>query len=394
VVGENALTNDWLPAAVLLGLALAVPSMVLARRLPHGRWMFVAVATFGVGALASEMLVRLLGDGGRAFAVLAEGVQCAGAVGLLLAALVAVQVLGQGDGGAALVSTSAPDPDAALEDGDVRRWPLWIVLVVTTIGLSLVSLAATLAFPAPGPKLAPWIGYLDVDKEGNLPTWWSVGLLVAAAVVHLLAGLAARYEGAPASLGWFVGAAILAGMSLDDMTSIHERVGDLVRPEGAGASGAERSDFSFYWVLPGAGVAVLIAIALGALALRLRGRPRWLLVGGLGVLFVFALGVESIEGMLIATGEGGRTLEVLGYHVEELGENAGALLLLGAATAALAVRRRAGTLVVRYAGQGAVRGDIENSDDIDAADTDERRNAPTQAIPALVAPRTAPIPPR
>jgi len=151
-------------------------------------------------------------------------------------------------------------------------------------------------------------------------------------------------------------------MSLDDMTSIHERVGDVVRPEGAVAPEG-RDGFSFYWVLPGAVVAVLVAIAVGALALRLRGRPRRLLVTGLGVLFFFGLGVEALEGVLIAAGGGGRVGEVLAYHVEELGENVGALLLLGAATSALAVRRYAGALLVRYVGDGAAP-PREHDDDV------------------------------
>ncbi|WP_116710514.1 hypothetical protein [Actinomycetospora cinnamomea] len=380
-VGENALTTDWLPAAVVIGLVLAVPFGVLARYVPHGRRMIAAVAVFAGGALGSELLVRALGDGGRALAVVAEGVQLAGAAGLLLVAVTAVRLAGDGPG-VRLVSTTPAGADP-LEPGEPRRWPLWAVAIAVTAGLSALSLVANLAFPDPGPKLAPWIGYLDVDNEGNLPTWWSVGLLVSAAVAHLVTGLTARREGAPASTGWFVGAFILLGMSLDDMTTIHERVGDMVRPEGAGAAGAEGGNFSFYWVVPGAGVALLIAIALGALALKLRGRPRWLLVGGLGVLFFFALGVEGIQGALIAAGGGGQTLQVLGYHVEELGENAGALLLTAAATAALAVRRRAGALDVRYAGHGIP---AEDPSPVEPAP-----DTPTEVFAAVPVSATAPI---
>jgi hypothetical protein len=60
--------------------------------------------------------------------------------------------------------------------------------------------------------------------------------------------------------------------------------------------------------------------------------------------------VEGLEGAAIAAGGGGRAATVLGYHVEELGENVGALLLIAAALAALAVRDRLGALAVRYIG--------------------------------------------
>ncbi|GAA4780901.1 hypothetical protein GCM10023200_12710 [Actinomycetospora chlora] len=386
VVGTNPLTTDWLPSAIAAGLLFAVPFVVVSRRLPHGRWLLAAVAAVGVGALVSELLVRALGPGGRVPAELAEGVQILGAVGLLLALVGAVTVVRDGTELGILPAGASPDDLAGPRRGglhaspDLRRRLLWALLLVPTVALSALSLLVTLAFPTPGPKLEQWIGYLNVDAEGNLPTWWAVGLLAIAAVAHLLAGLAGRATGARAAVGWLVTAAILAGMSLDDMTSIHERVGDMVKPEGAGGTDGS---FSFYWVIPGAGVALAIAVVVGALARQLRGRPRWLLVGGLGVLFFFALGLEGIEGAVIASQQGSRVVQVLAYHVEELGENVGALLLIGAATSALTVRRRAGALGVRYVGAGEpVEEDGPEPAPVDPA------ALPTEAIPVAA---TTPI---
>lgn len=354
VVGTNALTSDWLAPAVVVGVLIALPFALLARRVQGGRWLTVAVVVFGVGALAGELVARTLGEGGRALAAVLEGVQSAGAVLLLAVAVATLHVARSGADLHLASDIPADDPTGAPRDlaPVPGRRPFWAVLVAVTLALSAVSLVAALAMPDPSPKLAQWVGYLDVNSEGNLPTWWSVGLLVAAGAAHLAAGLAGTTAGARGSIGWLVTAAILAGMSLDDMTSIHERVGDLVRPEGATAAGAPEGNFSFFWVIPGAGVALLIAIAVGLLAVKLRGRPRQLLVIGLAVLFFFALGLESIQGALLANGGGGRTVEVLGYHLEELGENVGALLLLGAATSALALRRREDGLDVRYTGAG------------------------------------------
>ncbi|MHC1561502.1 hypothetical protein ACR9E3_21280 [Actinomycetospora sp. C-140] len=385
VVGSNPLTTDWLPTAVIAGLVLAVPFVVLARRLPHGRWMVAAVTLFGAGALASELLTRTLGPGGRALAEVAEGLQDAGAAGLLLATVCAVRVVRDG-ADLRVEPAGAGSADARVSHArpDLGRRTLWIALVVPTLALSALSLLVTLAFPTPGPKLQQWIGYLNVDAEGNLPTWWAVGLLAAAAVAHLVTGLVGRAQGARAAVGWLVTAVILAGMSLDDMTSIHERVGDMLKPEGAAAPATPGGTFSFYWVIPGAGVALVIAVIVGALALRLRGRPRWLLVGGLGVLFFFALGLEGIEGAVIASNAGDHAVEVLAYHVEELGENIGALLLIGAATSALAVRRATGALAVRYVGAGeAPEPVVEESVESVVEDS------PTEAIPMVAA--TTPI---
>ncbi|MDD7967038.1 hypothetical protein [Actinomycetospora lemnae] len=382
-VGSNPLTTDWLVPAVVAGLLLATPFALLARRLRDGRRLVAALVTFGVGALGGELVVRALGDGGRVLAAVAEGVQGLGAAGLLAVVVTALHAA-RGETAVHLVSDL---PDAAPRDLPTvpRRARAWVLLLVVTPGLAAMSLLLTLAVPAPGPKLAQWVGYLDVDGEGNVPTWWSVGLLVTAAAAHLVAGLVGRATGARGAAGWLVTAAILAGMSLDDMTSIHERVGDLVRPEGAAAADDPGRNFSFYWVVPGAAVALVIAVAVGLLALRLRGRPRWLLVVGLGVLFSFALGLEGVQGVVLAQGTGGRVAEVLAYHLEELGENLGALLLLGAATSALALRRsddgRDGGLDVRYAGTGHP----EDGDALFEAEEDEARLAasPTEAIPVV-----------
>ncbi|GAA4883437.1 hypothetical protein [Actinomycetospora straminea] len=383
VVGTNALTSDWLLPAAVAGLLLATPYALLARRLRDGRRLVGALVTFGVGALGGELVARALGDAGRVLAAAAEGLQGLGAAGLLVVVVTALHATRR-DTEVRLTSdlpTTAPRDLPAVP----RRRRTWVLLVVVTLGLAGLSLLLTLAVPTPGPQLAPWVGYLDVDREGNVPTWWSVGLLVSAAAGHLVAGLVGRAAGARGAAGWLVTAAILAGMSLDDMTSIHERVGDLVRPEGA-AAGDPGGSFSFYWVVPGAAVALLVAVAVGLLALRLRGRPRRLLVTGLGVLFLFALGLEGVQGVVLAQGTGGRVAEVLAYHLEELGENLGALLLLGAATSALALRRRGvdGDLDVRYAGAG------EDGDALFAAEQDAARLAasPTEAIPVATTSRS------
>ncbi|MEJ2890251.1 hypothetical protein [Actinomycetospora aeridis] len=380
IVGTTPLTTDWLLPAVVVGILLTTPFALLARRLPQGRWLVAALVTFGVGALGGELLARTLGDGGRALAALAEGVQGLGGAGLLV---VAVTALGATTGNSEVHLVSGLADEAPRELPAVpRRRAFWAVLAAGTLALSVVSLVATLALPAPGPKLAQWIGYLDVNREGNLPTWWSVGLLLTAAAAHLAAGIGGRAARARGAMGWLVTAAILAGMSLDDMTSIHERVGDLVRPEGAAAAGNPEGDFSFYWVVPGAGVALLVAVAVGLLALRLHGRPRRLLVTGLAVLFFFALGLEGVQGAVLASGSGGRIGEILGYHLEELGENLGALLLLGAAASALALRRRDDGVDVSYVGAGDT---VAEHDALFAAEQQAARIAgsPTEAIPVV-----------
>lgn len=183
--------------------------------------------------------------------------------------------------------------------------------------------------------------YLDVFEEGNLPTWWSTGLLVAAALAHVVVGVLARAAGTRGAWAWFVSAGMLAVLSLDDHTSLHERLDRigrlLVRFEA----------FPGYWLLPGIVAGAIVAIALSLLAVRLRGAARWCVAGGSALLLASAMGGELLQGLLVAEGESG-PLYVLTYHAEELGENVSVLLMLAAAACSLTVTRRDGRVELNY----------------------------------------------
>jgi hypothetical protein len=68
-----------------------------------------------------------------------------------------------------------------------------------------------------------------VAEEANLPTWWSTVLLLAAALAHGLAGLAATQAHVPTGSIWLVRAAALAVLSLAEHTGLHHRIDGLGR---------------------------------------------------------------------------------------------------------------------------------------------------------------------
>lgn len=92
---------------------------------------------------------------------------------------------------------------------------------------------------------------------------------------------------------------------------------------------------------------------MAALATQVRGRTRRLLVAGIAMLLGCALGLDAVQGLFMAAGNENVGF-VLAYHVEELGENVAALLLLGAATTATRLRRSDGGVTLSYTG-GSVR---------------------------------------
>lgn len=220
----------------------------------------------------------------------------------------------------------------------VRRAGWWLLGV--SVGLNVLSMAIPALFDHPLTTERGEVRvYFDVFSEGNLPTWWSVALLVLTAVAHAVTGVLAR--GTAGAWAWFVSAAVLGALSLDDHTSLHERL------ERVGQQWVTFERFPGYWLVPGLIVGAVVAVALGLLAVRLRGATRWCMVAGLALLLGSAMGMELVQGLLVASGESG-PLYVLVLHAEELGENVGVLLMLAAAVRSLSITRDADGLSVRY----------------------------------------------
>ncbi len=224
----------------------------------------------------------------------------------------------------------------------LRRWRGWAVLLGGSLLLNATSLTVVLFAPVLEPAFREWRLYLDVLVEDNLPTWWSAALLITAALTHGLVGVAGRLARAPGASCWFVSAVVLTVLALDDHTQLHERSERIGRQLVT-----YETSFPFYWLIPGAVAGLAVAGALVWLAARTRGRTRWLLVAGVTVLLSCALGLEAVQGFFMADQNQG-TGFVLTYHVEELGENVAALLLLAAALSAVSITREDGGLTVAY----------------------------------------------
>jgi len=222
---------------------------------------------------------------------------------------------------------------------------LWISVALAALSLGLPNITD---WPVLADADAPLRQLVDVAGEQSLPTWFAVVVLALAATVHLLAAGFARVAGQPVWRLWVVSAVVLAALSLDDATSLHEKLDGLGR-----AAGAE--SFPFAWVIPGAVLGLAVAVSLLLLARRLEGEARWALVAGLALLIGAALGMETVNGAILEA-QGPSRWFVVGTHLEELAEMCGGVLLLRGGLAALAVRStRDGEVVVGYGGGAAAR---------------------------------------
>jgi len=207
-------------------------------------------------------------------------------------------------------------------------------LLVVTALVSAAGLAAALAYH--------WLGHdkqlglrllLDLDGEGNLPTWWSSFLLlVAAALLGVIAGQHATRGGGDVR-HWAALAAIFLGLSIDETAQIHELVGKHVH-----RLLATRGTLRFAWVIPGA----LFVAVVGFTYLRFLGRlppatRRRVAVAG-AVYVGGALGLELLESAAVERWGRGAAWAALST-LQEIAEMVGVVLFIHALLAHLASER-------------------------------------------------------
>jgi hypothetical protein len=149
------------------------------------------------------------------------------------------------------------------------------------------------------------IRLFDVDREGNVPTWFSALALLLCAGLLVLIASSSREQGHPYARHWAALAVIFVGLSLDEAASIHEmsivlvreilggrgaldQVGGALLRRFLGVSGAQY----FAWVIP-----AVVAVGVAGLSYLpfLRHLPAptrtGIIMAGL-IYFGGALGVE------------------------------------------------------------------------------------------------------
>jgi hypothetical protein len=212
---------------------------------------------------------------------------------------------------------------------DLRR------LAVALFTIDLLVLLAYLTDVLLGHPVGVLSTFVDLDREQNLPTWWSSAkLFLIALVFGTTFVLRYRSDGPRA---WLLAAAALlaAGLSLDETGLLHERLGTVILPHGQREGTMFEQGGPWVMVLvPGALVATVGLWQFG-LGRYLRAAPgaATLLLAGFGLLVAGAAGVELLR--VQSVGSWWHPAQVL---VEEGLEFVGATLaLLGAVSVARAL---------------------------------------------------------
>ncbi|MDI1463548.1 hypothetical protein QEZ54_21430 [Catellatospora sp. KI3] len=213
----------------------------------------------------------------------------------------------------------------------VRRL-LIAVAVLHVLSLGSNAIYHGLGIHDPFPRFGWFTMFFNVDKEKNLPTWFSSAVLMLAACVLWQIGTEARTAGRRYVRHWRALSLVFAVLSLDEVAQAHEV---------ASRSGVLELGSASYlsWMVFVAPLVLAFAVSYLRFLFHLPVRTRWLIVLAGCVYVGGAMGMEAVGAFLGRdpdTGEMQAGLPYLQYllaaSAEELMEMLGAVLFAYAAT--------------------------------------------------------------
>jgi len=222
---------------------------------------------------------------------------------------------------AAAVSARSEGADEAI--AVVTRRALLAVFVPAILLLDVANAIAVFLYHHRHHHGGRFFQEFSLDREANVPSWFSSALLLTAAALLAFVALDALARKAPWRRHWVGLSLVFVVLSLDETAEIHERIGSWLR-----------AHLHLHGPLHYAGVVPALALALfvGITYVRfLRALPRATLLGVLVAAAIYitgAAGVEAASGWW-AEGHGSRsTALLLVSTVEENLEMIGTLLFI------------------------------------------------------------------
>lgn len=217
----------------------------------------------------------------------------------------------------------------------------WVLLA----GIALMGLMhAIITWAAPGTWSPALADMVNVDREHNIPTWFSSAQIVVLALVFFAI---AFHENVTqhrrfATFFWCVCGCVALYLSMDETAEIHEALGDVL---GHRLKAAPPGTFlydvdafpSYYWALIYVPIAVPFGVAFGWFAIREMVGSRGLAIFGLVVFAFGAVVLDHLEGrygneehqrLLFHLGDQAFRFDI--FLVEELCEMVGVFMLIEA----------------------------------------------------------------
>ncbi len=179
-------------------------------------------------------------------------------------------------------------------------------LIIAVLFITLVSVAARFALYMWGEEgLLQPLRIFDVGEERSIPAWFESLQFLLCSILLAVVAVAKKQRGDRYSLHWSALSIILLLLSLDEVASIHEAIGQqsehlLHSATGFTPSGA----ITFFWVVPGAAFTLIVVLAYLRFLAQLPQTTRRLFLFA-GALFVLgALGIEMLSAQVLSSSEG------------------------------------------------------------------------------------------
>ncbi len=197
-------------------------------------------------------------------------------------------------------------------------------LIRLGIGLLAFELLLRMLYTAPIPS---WIvkRWFDLGAPGTIPGWFSSMQLAVISALSMYIAYRDRQRSPHEWMnGWWITSALFLWISMDEVSQIHEGLGDWLGRHYVIALGT--SDLFFSWELAFAPLIILFAAYLGLFFWRrLAGRPWLRTLAAAGLLaWILALACEAITEF----GQSSRWVKMQWTGLEELLEMAGATVFL------------------------------------------------------------------
>jgi hypothetical protein len=173
-------------------------------------------------------------------------------------------------------------------------------------------------------NLLGWVSAFDVNRESNVPTWYSSAALATAAALLALIAILKRAARDPFAGRWLLLAVIFLFLSCDETALLHERSTAFVVL-------FVKNKFLSYvaWVVPAGILLVVFGVAYIKFLLHLSPRFRKLFIVAGCVYVMGAFGMELVTGAIGRLVLGGK-VHFLFEASEELMEMTGVILFLRA----------------------------------------------------------------
>src|ERR671916_1852867 len=176
-------------------------------------------------------------------------------------------------------------------------------IIIAVLFITLAGLAARVAMYIWGDvKFLEPLRIFDVGEERSIPTWFESIQFLLCSILLAVVAVAKKQRNDRYILHWSVLSIILLLLSLDEVASIHEAIGQqsehlLHSATGFTPSGA----ISFFWVVPGAAFTLIVVLAYLRFLAQLPQTTRRLFLFA-GALFVLgALGIEMLSAQVLSS---------------------------------------------------------------------------------------------